>query len=128
VTADDGNADANATAGMLLLVTADLFLGSRLRAAAEQAGYRVVTAAASSRLAAAVDVDRPLRLAIDLTTPGIDLAECRAVVGDADFSRSLAYAPHVRVDLLKAARGAGIGTVITRSQLDASFLVWLTAD
>lgn len=107
---------------MLCLVTPDLFLGSRIRGIAERAGYTVVTSPNLSKVSTPVESAATGRLLVDLVAPGgIDAADdlLRA------FPRSAAYAPHVRVDLLKAARAAGFQQVWTRSQLESELPAWL---
>ena len=107
----------------LVLVTADLFLGSRLKGIGEQAGYQVVTA---RRLSDRAGGEPPERIVIDLATSGGDLAAALERVGD-DPSRVAAYAAHVRIDLLKAARAAGLSAVFTRGQVEEKLPVWLSA-
>ncbi|MGC1275163.1 MAG: hypothetical protein WBC44_15775 [Planctomycetaceae bacterium] len=112
---------------MLILVTADLFLGSRIRGDAERSGYVVVTIPNLQRdLNAIANGERP-RVVVDLANPNLDVAFLPDWLGDLQADHTLAYAPHVRVDLLKAARNAGIGTVLTRSQLDAELPRWLAS-
>ena len=100
---------------VLLLVTADLFLGSRLRGLGEAAGYDVRMAAPSRAADALAAADR---VVLDLTAPGADFTKFGSF-------RVAAYAPHVRVDLLKAARAAGLDAVFTRSQLEGGLPGWL---
>ena len=105
----------------LLVVTGDLFLLSRIAGLAERSGCRAVPVRnldeANARAA-----DRVL---IDLAAPGIDVSSLAVTLGPDLVARSAAYAPHVRVDLLKAARSAGLAAVFTRSQLDSELPRWL---
>jgi len=107
---------------MLCLVTPDLFLGSRIRGIAERAGYTVVSSPKLSRVPDAVGSVPTTRLLIDLAAPGASEVTQELLRA---FSRTAAYAPHVRVDLLKAARAAGIQQVWTRSQLETELPAWL---
>ena len=100
-----------------LLLTADLFLGSRLKAIGEQAGYSVVTAPRPQQ-ALELLAKSPHRVLIDLTMPGLDLASVIEHAGTGAAERVAAYPQHVRIDLLKAARAAGLKAVFTRSQLE----------
>ncbi len=103
----------------LLILTGDLFLGSRLQGAAERAGYRAsVRREPAPEAVAAAD-----RVLVDLSA----IPDLSAVPG-ATPARTAAYAPHVRVDLLKAARSAGLAAVFTRGQLDAELPRWLRGD
>ena len=77
----------------LILVTADLFLGSRLRAMAEQAGDRVVTVANPARLANARSGSGIKRYAIDLSMPAINCVEWHEHLSESERSQALAYAP-----------------------------------
>ncbi|MBA3313574.1 MAG: response regulator transcription factor [Planctomycetaceae bacterium] len=109
---------------LAILVTGDLFLGSRLKAFAENAGYRVMTVAGCDR-AIALSSEHPDRIVLDLTAPRMNVES--VVDGYAGFvpDRIAAYAPHVRTDLLRAARAAGLRSVFTRSQLDIELPRWL---
>ena len=111
----------------LVLVTGDLFLGSRIRGMAERSGYAAVTMPRPSRPLESHAGATTVRVVIDLTAPGLEMERLADWLGDAAASRTLAYAPHVRTDLLKAARAAGIGTVLVRSQLDESLPRWLAS-
>lgn len=103
----------------VLLVSADLFLGSRVRGAAEVAG-RSLEVASSGRSAVERVADGRFRLVlIDLETPGLDL-EAIMDGREARLTTYVAYGPHVRTGLLDGARRAGCDVVLTRGQLDAS--------
>ena len=105
----------------LLILTGDLFLGSRLQGAAERAGYRAtVRRDAPPEAVSAAD-----RVLIDLAAVA-DVAPLLNDVADAS-QRIAAYAPHVRVDLLKSARAAGLTAVFTRGQLETELPRWLKA-
>jgi hypothetical protein len=109
---------------LAVLVTADLFLGSRLQALIERAGYRVKTVPNSERVVGLNDEEAE-RVVIDLTTPAVNLMTIVGAFPNDLGQRVAAYAPHVRVDLLRAARGLGIKAVFTRSQLDLELANWL---
>lgn len=104
----------------VLFVSADLFLGSRVRAAADSQG-RVLTVAASGSMAFKRLQESAFRLVIiDLETPGVDVSQLVQQRGEAGLPRFLAYGPHVRAAMLKAARDAGCDEVLTRGQFDAT--------
>ena len=105
----------------LLLVTADLFLGSRLKGIAESSGFRVVS---MPRLGADAELTAECAL-LDLASPGIDVVAAIDRFGADAPNRVAAYAPHVRVDLLRAARAAGLKAVFTRGQLESELPRWL---
>ena len=109
---------------LVVLVTADLFLGSRLQGLIERTGYRVKTVANSERVVGLAD-EQAERIVIDLTTPAINLMTIIDAFPHDLGTRVAAYAPHVRVDLLRAARALGIRAVFTRSQLDTDLANWL---
>ena len=107
----------------LRVVTGDLFLGTRLAGYGRAAGYRVLpgprlTELDWSRLSAP-----GARMIIDLAS-GSAWSEGIARLPDEAKSRVAAYAPHVRTDLLKAARTAGINAVFTQGQLETKIPPW----
>jgi len=109
---------------LVVLVTADLFLGSRLQGLIERAGYRVKTVASSERVVGLADEEAE-RIVIDLTTPSLNLTTIVDAFPNGPGDRVAAYAPHVRIDLLRAARALGIHAVFTRGQLDIELANWL---
>lgn len=109
---------------LVVLVTADLFLGSRLQGLVERTGYRVKTVASSERVVGLSD-EEAHRVVIDLTTPALNLTTIVDAFPTELCQRVAAYAPHVRVDLLRAARALGIKAVFTRGQLDVELPNWL---
>lgn len=109
---------------LAVLVTADLFLGSRLQGVIGRIGYRVKTVASSERVVGLAD-EQAERIVIDLTTPALNLTTIVDAFPHELEQRVAAYAPHVRVDLLRAARALGIKAVFTRSQLDVELPNWL---
>ena len=112
------------TGPVLWLVTPDLFLGSRIRGIAERAGYTVVTAPKLEQISQTLGEKRCGRLLVDLTAGGLEIDDM-SYERLGGFDEAAAYAPHVRVDLLKAARAAGFHRVWTRSQLETELSVWL---
>ena len=108
----------------LRVVTGDLFLGTRLAGYGRAAGYRVLpgprlTEQDWARLGAS-----EARMIIGLVS-GSAWIEGFANLSDDAKARVAAYAPHVRTDLLKAARTAGITAVFTQGQLETKIPSWL---
>lgn len=103
----------------LWIVTGDLYLGSRLRGIGEAAGFITV---ARIRVDQDTEIGLSDRIVIDLANPksAESLKELSSVI-----DRVAGYAPHVRTDLLKSARLAGLGGVFTKSQLETEFPRWL---
>lgn len=98
-----------------LFLSGDLIFAGRVRAAADAAG---VTFQLSGRLPEQADpaigwiiIDLSSRKTLVPTIAGEAAERFPA-------AQLIAYAPHVQVDLLRAAREAGIGTVLTRGQFD----------
>lgn len=108
----------------LRVVTGDLFLGTRLAGYGRAAGYRVLP---GPRL---TEQDWE-RLETSAARMIIALASASAwndgfaKLSDDAKARVAAYAPHVRTDLLKAARTAGINAVFTQGQLETKIPSWL---
>jgi len=121
---DCDRSGAAAPRPILLLITSDLFLASRIKGFAEAAGFEV-RAGVSERAFESLGGAAPDRVVVDLATRDLDIGSVCAKVGDAAASRVAGYAPHVRVDLLRAARAARLTAVFTRGQLDSELPPWL---
>lgn len=104
----------------ILLVSADLFLGSRIRGAAESQGRSVDTASTGAAAAVQLDEHRYRLVLIDLETPGLDVGELVERRAESNVPPFVAYGPHVKVAHLKSARNAGCDEVLTRGQFDAT--------
>lgn len=104
----------------VLLVSGDLFLGSRVRASAQAAG-RTLDAAGSGAMALERIAAGAYRLVlVDLETPGLRIDELIAARPAEKSPAVIAYGPHVHEARLDAARQAGCDQVLTRGQFDAS--------
>jgi CheY-like chemotaxis protein len=104
----------------VLLVSPDLFLGSRIRGTVESQGRSLSVASTGHAAAERLDAGNYRLVLIDLQTPGLDLTDLRqrrTARGEPAF---VAYGPHVQAPLLRAARAAGCDEVLTRGQFDAS--------
>lgn len=101
----------------VLFLSGDLMFASRVRAAADNAGFVFRLAGNLPK-----DPDPSVRFVV------LDLATRSKIVdgfGDAcsntcPQAKCIAYGPHVQVPALKAAREAGIETVLTRGQFDSA--------
>lgn len=98
------------------MLTGDLLFASKVKSVAQSAGW---TFYMGGNLPAS-DTDKIQIVILDLSTRSglinkiVD--QCSAACPDA---RLIAFGPHVHVDKLKAAREAGIPTVLTNGQFDA---------
>ena len=98
-------------------------LVARSSAAARHAGVAYRSFANADRMAEFVEADDSgssvQRALIDLQTPGLDIDDVagrlRQLVPGCTI---IAYAQHVKTDLLEAARAADIDRVLTRGQFD----------
>jgi len=103
--------------GTVMMLSGDLMFSSRVKSAAERSGFAFQM---GGRLPD--EGTESIRYVIlDLSTrsgliPEI-VQQCAERCPDA---RLMAYGPHVQVDKLNAARQAGIETVMTNGQFDAS--------
>ncbi len=98
----------------VLLISDDLFFGSRITAAAQHAGILIVTDQSGS-LAQCED-ENCVGVLFDLEHPTMTPGAAAAAVRDST-SRLVAYGPHVHAALFAAAKASGFETV-TRGQLD----------
>lgn len=115
-----GPADDRSTSNAVLFLSGDLMFASRVRSAAERAGYEFQLAGQLPSKESVDELDLAIRFVIlDLSTRS-SLIEgfadrCQGVCPSATL---IAYGPHVQSGRLDAARGAGIPTVMTRGQFD----------
>lgn len=108
----------NSIPSIVWFISGDLVFASRVRAACEAAGHVF----RSTMTVPQPTSDGPIAWVIlDLSSRSGVTADlmpaCAAVCPDA---RVIAYGPHVQVPRLRAAREAGIPTVLTRGQFDAA--------
>ncbi|SMP70645.1 hypothetical protein SAMN06265222_11396 [Neorhodopirellula lusitana] len=102
--------------GEVVFLSGDLIFASRVRAAAENGGRPF-------RLSGNVpeDAGDAAFVVVDLSTRSkvVDglMALCQQ---HCPHARVIAYAPHVQIARIKAAREAGIETVLTRGQFDSA--------
>ena len=105
----------DSTAGSVLFLSGDLIFASRVRAAATANGREFQLSGSLPD-----DCQGVAFVIVDLSSRSkvIDglMDACQRQCPEA---RVIAYGPHVQVARLKAARDAGIPTVLTRGQFDA---------
>ena len=105
---------------MVLALVDDLIFMSKIRAAASRLGVAVASPRPDSALE---DMRRqpPALVILDLNNRRVDsLATAAAMKADPALKdvRTLAFAGHTQLDLLEAARRAGVGEVLTRGALN----------
>lgn len=103
----------------VLAAIPDLFFGSKVTGAAARLGIHVQVAVTRQAVLEAA-LSTPDLVIVDLDAPALDpiglVGELRSG-SDARPVRAVAFASHVREDLLAAARAAGYDQVLTRGAL-----------
>lgn len=124
---DGEGPDATTPRPVLLLISPDLFLASRIKGYAEAAGFEVRSGVSPRALDGFGD-ETPDRIVVDLGARDLDPTALIEKIGPDASDRVAAYAGHVRVDLLRAARAAGLTAVFTKGQLETELPRWLAAN
>ncbi|TWU26839.1 hypothetical protein Pla52o_06940 [Novipirellula galeiformis] len=107
----------NASADLVLFLSGDLMFASRVRGAAANAELEFKF---SGNLPAG-DLDSVAYVIIDLSTRSKLIPDVVAEIATrCPTAKVIAYGPHVQINQLKAAREAGVPTVMTRGQFDAA--------
>ena len=105
---------------MAILAAVDDFLfRSKIRAVAKHVNAEVVFAQTQDEILAQARTARPSLVIFDLNSQkGDPIATIAALKGDAALAgiRAIAFASHVHVDLISAAKSAGADQVMARSQ------------
>jgi hypothetical protein len=113
------------TAGSVVMLSGDLMFASRVKSAAEHAGL-------TFRIGGSLPEDEndAIRFVVlDLSTrSGLTSAIAGQCSERCAQAKLIAYGPHVHVDRLKAARAAGIETVLTNGQFDAALPQLFSSD
>jgi hypothetical protein len=105
---------------LLLILSADLMLASRLEAPARDAGFDAKTVASLDALRTALAGQSTALVLIDLSDTTLPFAAALDIVTSAGSGvRCLGIYPHVRDDLGKDASARGCGTVLPRSRFFA---------
>jgi CheY-like chemotaxis protein len=105
-----------------LLLSQDLFFGSRITGTAEQLGMRIDTAAGLAQALDKLGQEHYRAIFIDLSVPSLSIAELIAALPHVDRPRVLAFGSHVHTALLEQARAAGCDEVLTRGRFSADLL------
>ena len=104
----------------VLLVSADLFFGSRVESAANSLSVPFYRLTSCQEAAAHCRTSKVHVVIIDLTLPGLDLEHDAGLLGNLSESPHVAaFGPHVQGGLLAAAEAAGCDEVLTRGQFDS---------
>jgi PleD family two-component response regulator len=103
---------------MVLAMVDDLMFASKIKTAASQLGVAVIFARSSAAALAAMKDSAPALVILDLNNPRTDpLGTVAAMKRDPTTAsiRTVGYASHVQVDVIDAARQAGVDEVMARS-------------
>ena len=103
---------------MVLAMVDDLMFASKIKTAASQLGVAVTFARSSAAALAAMKDSAPALVILDLNNPRTDpLGTVAAMKRDPATAsiRTVGYASHVQVDVIDAAREAGVDEVMARS-------------
>ncbi len=105
-----------ADAATVVAWPADLMFGARIRSAAQNTGTPVRLVRAADELVEAVRQERPRLAIVDLDARGDPVAAIARLKAEPASAGVpvLAYASHVREDVMAAARAAGAERVVAR--------------
>jgi PleD family two-component response regulator len=107
---------------MILAAVDDVFFGSKISAAARQAGVAVTFARTAEDALARLQSDRPTLVIIDLDSRRIRPLELIAAVkqdSTLGSTRAVGFVSHVHGDVIAAARAAGADEILARSAFSA---------
>lgn len=100
----------------VVLLSQDLFLGSRIEGAAAQAGLAVATAASVGEAAEHASRGGCRGILLDLAAPGVSAVDLMSALAAERRVPVIAYGPHVATGRLEEAREAGCDRVLVRGQ------------
>ena len=103
---------------MILAILDDLLFTSKIRTTAKQLGTTVTVARSAESALAEMRANRPSLVIFDLDNPRTDpLRIVAAMKADAGLAAipTVGFVSHVQVDLINAAREAGVAQVMARS-------------
>lgn len=103
-----------------VLISQDLFFTSKITGTAQGMGLRVETAAKLDEVADLIAVARPACVLVDLTFPGLSMADFMAALPEVDRPSVVAFGPHVEKVRLDEARAAGCDEVLPRSRFSST--------
>ena len=102
---------------LVVFLSGDLIFASRVKGAAERAGLTFMLSGSLPTN----EADRIRYVILDLSTRSSLTSELVQQCGEScPQAKVVAYGPHVQAERLKAAREAGIPSVLTRGQFDAT--------
>ncbi|MCA9073951.1 MAG: hypothetical protein KDA93_02875 [Planctomycetaceae bacterium] len=104
----------------VLLISADLFLGSRIQGAVTAKGASLRTVARGESAIEQLGESNFALVLIDLETPGLDIVRVAEGANVRHATPTVAYGPHVKERLLIAAKEAGCTEVLSRGKFDAT--------
>ena len=107
---------------MILMLTKDLMMTSRVSHLARKNGVKFKSTKTGDRALVLTEELRPQILLIDLQVPELDVAQLGAgllELADARSPLTIAYAQHIYGDLLQSANEARFDQVLTRGQFSA---------
>lgn len=105
---------------MILFFASDLIWATRIKGTADALGISCRPVRSPEMLDARLADASPVALIVDLETEqaGVDLIRHLRTKPEAPRLAVLAFAPHVKKDLIQAARDAGADQVLTRGAFD----------
>lgn len=103
---------------MIILITRDLFFGSKVSGTAQALGLSVTTCAALDRLRELLQDVAVSGIILDLSSD-IPPADITTAIPDGRPIPRLAFGPHVENQRLESARAAGFEQVLPRSRFSA---------
>ena len=98
----------------VVLVTNDLFFGSRVAAAADRVGLPCESCSSLQEAQSLCEQNDQSVVIIDLTLANLDIASWMTAFGGAKRPHVVAFGPHVHGTILDAARDAGCHEVLSR--------------
>jgi CheY-like chemotaxis protein len=115
--------DAKATA---LLVSQDLFFYSKITSTANELGFRVIVEGNVTEVVSKLATTACRCLILDLSTPGLRVADVTGALPQANRPTVIAFGSHVLAARLQEAREAGCDEVMARSKFSATLPEILT--
>lgn len=108
---------------MILYLAADLLWATRIKAAAEDLGLAARPVRSLAMLDERLKDTEPTALILDLEAPEVAMEMLARLRGPEAAAteraiRIVAFAPHVKTDLMRAARDAGADQVLPRGAFD----------
>lgn len=107
---------------MIVILTQDLMMSSSANAVARAQGVVLKSVASLEKLLQLIADGEVTLVLVDLQMRGLQLAEFHEswqALDPVHRPRSVAYAQHVELELLKAARAMGFDEVLTRGQVSS---------